>query len=144
MEDDSSSQQQIPNDQKVAEQDDSEQNPPAQEQSDQSDDSDSIQKIDEENGKNETKQKSDESKNKGKILHIHQTLITVSLSRIWFIDEMNPGNGYYSSPDPYLGKQMAPKIEKSTEPFWRKLRLKYEIQLFENLVLKYMYLLMSF
>ena len=52
---------------------------------------------------------------------------TVSLSRIWFIDEMNPGNGYYSSPDPYLGKQMAPKIEKSTEPFWRKLRLKYEI-----------------
>ena len=52
---------------------------------------------------------------------------TVSLSRIWFIDEMNPGNGYYSSPDPYLGNQMAPKIEKSTEPFWRKLRLKYEI-----------------
>ena len=52
---------------------------------------------------------------------------TVSLSRIWFIDEMNPGNGYYSSPDPYLGKQMAPKIGKSTEPFWRKLRLKYEI-----------------
>ena len=135
MEDDSSSQQQIPNDQKVAEQDDSEQNPPAQEQSDQSDDSDSIQKIDEENGKNETKQKSDESKNKGKILHIHQTLITVSLSRIWFIDEMNPGNGYYFSLDPYLGYQMAPKIEKSTEPFWRKLRLKYEIQLFENLVL---------
>ena len=42
---------------------------------------------------------------------------TVSLSRIWFIDEMNPGNGYYSSPDPYLGNQMAPKIEKSTEPF---------------------------
>ena len=132
MEDDSSSQQQIPNDQKVAEQDDSEQNPPAQEQSDQSDDSDSIQKIDEENGKNETKQKSDESKNKGKILHIHQTLITVSLSRIWFIDEMNPGNDYYSSPDQYLGNQMVPKIENSTEPFWRKLRSKYEIQLIEG------------
>ena len=57
----------------------------------------------------------------------YQLGVTVSLSRIWFIDEMNPGNGYYSSPDPYLGKQMAPKIEKSTEPFWRKLRLKYEI-----------------
>ena len=118
MEDDSSSQQQIPNDQKVAEQDDSEQNPPAQEQSDQSDDSDSIQKIDEENGKNETKQKSDESKNKGKILHIHQTLITVSLSRIWFIDEMNPGNGYYFSlqgdQDHFLCKEMliSPSILK--------------------------------
>ena len=61
---------------------------------------------------------------KVKDLNIH---ITVSLSRIWFIDEMNLGNGYYSSPDPCLGNQMLPKIENSTEPFWRKLRLKYEI-----------------
>ena len=28
---------------------------------------------------------------------------TVSLNRIWSIDEMNPGNDYYSSPDLYLG-----------------------------------------
>ena len=63
---------------------------------------------------------------------------------MWFIDEMNPGNDYYSSPDQYLGNQMVPKIEKSTEPFWRKLRLKYEIQLFENSVIKNMNLLVSF
>ena len=69
---------------------------------------------------------------------------TVSLSRIWFIDEMNPGNGYYSSPDPYLSIQMAPNLEKSTGPFWRKLRLKYEMESCGNLVLKFVYLLMSF
>ena len=37
---------------------------------------------------------------------------TVSLNRIWLIDEMNPGNDYYSSPDLYLGNQKAQKIEK--------------------------------
>ena len=58
----------------------------------------------------------------------------MSLSRIWFIDEMNPGNGYYSSLDPYLGNQKAPKVEKFTEPLGRKLRLKYEIQLFEDMM----------
>ena len=52
---------------------------------------------------------------------------TVSLSHIWLIDEMNQGNGYYSSPDPYLGNLMAPKIEKILGLIWRKLRLKYEI-----------------
>ena len=39
-------------------------------------------------------------------------IITVSLNRIWLIDEMNPGNDYYSSPDLYLGNQKAQKIEK--------------------------------
>ena len=47
--------------------------------------------------------------------------VTVSLSRVWFIDEMNPGNDYYSSSDQHMGNQKAPKIEKFTEPFWRKL-----------------------
>ena len=81
MEEDNSSQgqQQIPNDQKVAEQDDSEQSPPAQEQSDQSDDSDTVQPIDEKNGENETKRKSDESAKKGKNLHIHQSLMDMQL-----------------------------------------------------------------
>ena len=37
---------------------------------------------------------------------------TVSLSRVWLIDEMNPGNDYYSSPDLYMGNQKAQKIEK--------------------------------
>ena len=57
----------------------------------------------------------------------------MSLSRVWFIDEMNPDNDYYSSPDQHMGNQKAPKIEIFTEPFWRKLRLKHEMQLFENL-----------
>ena len=38
-------------------------------------------------------------------------VVTVSLSRVWFIDEMNPGNDYYSSPDQHMGNQKAPKIE---------------------------------
>ena len=69
---------------------------------------------------------------------------TVSLNRIWLSDEMNPGNDYYPSLDQYLGNQMVPKIEKSTGLIWRKLRLKYEMQLCGKLVLKFMYLVMSF
>ena len=45
---------------------------------------------------------------------------------------MNQANGYWSSPDHYWGNQMAPKIEIFNDPFWRKLRLKYEIQPFGN------------
>ena len=37
---------------------------------------------------------------------------TVSLSRVWLNDEMNPGNDYYSSPDLQVGNQKAQKIEK--------------------------------
>ena len=60
--------------------------------------------------------------------------LTVSLSRIWFIDEMNPGNDYYSSPDQHMGNQKAPKIEKSIGLIWRKLRSKYEIQVFGDMI----------
>ena len=35
---------------------------------------------------------------------------------------MNQANGYWSSPDPYVGNQKAPKIEKFHELIWRKLR----------------------
>ena len=43
---------------------------------------------------------------------------------------MNQANGYWSSLDHYWGNQMAPKIEIFNDPFWRKLRLKYEMQPF--------------
>ena len=46
---------------------------------------------------------------------------TVSLSRVWLNDEMNPGNDYYSSPDQHMGNQKAPKIEKSIGLIWRKM-----------------------
>ena len=56
----------------------------------------------------------------------HSTLqwhpFTVSLSRIWLNEKMNQGNGYHSSPDPYVGNQKAPKIEKFHELIWRTLR----------------------
>ena len=58
----------------------------------------------------------------------------MSLSRVWLIDEMNPGNDYYSSPDQYMGNQMAPKIEKFIGLILRKLRSKYEIQLFGDMM----------
>ena len=47
---------------------------------------------------------------------------TVSLNRIWENEKMNQANGYHSSPDPYVGNQKAPKIEKFHELIWRKLR----------------------
>ena len=47
--------------------------------------------------------------------------LTVSLSRVWFIDEMNPGSDYYPSPDQHMGNQMAPKIEKFIGLIWRKI-----------------------
>ena len=53
---------------------------------------------------------------------------TVSLNRIWLIDEMNPGNDYYPSPDLYLGNQKAQKIEKFHQPFWRFLRFFLELR----------------
>ena len=49
-------------------------------------------------------------------------LCTVSLNRIWENEKMNQANGYHPSPDPYVGNQKAPKIEKFHEPFWRFLR----------------------
>ena len=52
---------------------------------------------------------------------------TVSLNRVWLIDEMNPGNDYYSSPDLYVGNQKAQKIEKFHEPFLRFLRFFLEL-----------------
>ena len=42
----------------------------------------------------------------------HERARTVSLSRVWSIDEMNLGNDYHSSPDLYMGNQKAQKIEK--------------------------------
>ena len=54
-------------------------------------------------------------KNVAFVTSISQTskfMCTVSLSRVWLIDEMNPGNDSYSSPDLYMGYQKAPKIEK--------------------------------
>ena len=72
-----------------------------------------------------------------RLMETHGDSCTVSLSRVWLNDEMNPGNDYYSSPDQYMGNQKAQKIEKSTGLIWRKLRLKYEMQLCGKCVLKF-------
>ena len=50
---------------------------------------------------------------------------------------MNQGNGYHSSPDQYMGNQMAPKREKFHELIWRKLRSKYEVQHFGDMLEMY-------
>ena len=65
---------------------------------------------------------------------------TVSLSRIWSNEKMNQVNGYWSSPDHYWGNQMAQKIEIFNDPFLRKLRLKYEIHCYGNLVIEFIHL----
>ena len=55
-------------------------------------------------------------------LRFYTKYVTVGLNRIWENEKMNQANGYHSSPDPYVGNQKAPKIEKFHELIWRTLR----------------------